>query len=91
MPELNEKQLETYLELYQDEHDNLEKFVEFLSIISYNQVSPEKFKIKKKFNLILNSISEYWEDSHNCNYTLTDKFNNRKFNNINYKFFCSVS
>jgi len=87
MTELDEKQLETYLELYEDEKDNLEKFVEFLSIIFYNQINHEKFKIKKKFESILNSISEYWEDPYNCNYTLTDKFNKRKFNNMNYSGF----
>ena len=87
MTELDEKQLETYLELYEDEKDNLEKLVEFLSIIFYNQINHEKFKIKKKFESILNSISEYWEDPYNCNYTLTDKFNKRKFNNMNYSGF----
>lgn len=87
MTEMNEKQLNTYLEIYQDEQDNLEKFIEFLSIITYNQINPDKFKIKKKINLLLNSLSEYWEDPNNCNYTLTDKFNKRKFNNINYNGF----
>lgn len=87
MSELNEKQLDTYLEIYQDETDNLEKFVEFFSIISYNQINFEKFKIKKQIDILLSSLSEYWEDPHNCNYTLTDKFNKRKFNNINYNGF----
>jgi len=87
MAELNEKQLETYLEIYQDERDNLEKFVEFLSIISYNQINFEKFKVKKRIDSILSSLGEYWEDPHNCNYTLTDKFNKRKFNNVNYNGF----
>ena len=87
MTELNENQLNTYLELYQDSQDNLDKFIEFFTIISYNQISPEKFKIKKKLNQLLSSLSEYWEDPANCNYTLTDKFSKRKFNNINYNGF----
>jgi hypothetical protein len=87
LAELNEKQLDKYLEIYQDEQDNLEKFMDFLSIITYNQINPEKFKIKKNFDLILNSLGEYWEDPYNCNYTLTDKFSKRKFNNINYNGF----
>lgn len=87
MTELNETQLNTYLELYQDSHDNLDKFIEFYTIISYNQISPEKFKIKKKLNQLLSSLSEYWEDPVNCYYTLTDKFSKRKFNNLNYNGF----
>ena len=87
MGELNEKQLETYLELYRDEQDNLEKFVEFLSIILYNQISFDKYIVKKKINEILNSLGEYWENPYNCNYTLTDKFHKRKFNNANYNGF----
>jgi hypothetical protein len=84
MAELDELQLNSYLELYQDEKDNLDKYIEFLSITTYNQINPDKFKIKKKFNTILSSLSEYWEDPNNCNYTLTHKFNERRFNNINY-------
>ena len=84
MQELSEKQLETYLETYQDESDNFDKYTEFLLMIMYNQINPEKFKIKKKFNLLLSSISEYWEDPSNCNFTLTDKFIERRFNNLNY-------
>ena len=87
MTELNEIQLNTYLELYQDSPDNLDKFIEFFTIISYNQISPEKFKIKKKLNQLLDSLSEYWENPANCNYTFTDKFSKRKFNNINYNGF----
>ena len=48
MTTLSESQLNIYLEIYQDEPDNLDKFNEFLSIITYNQVNPEKFKIKRK-------------------------------------------
>lgn len=87
MAELDEQLLNSYLEIYENEKDNLNEYVQFLSIVTHNQISPEKFKIKKKFNLILSSLSEYWEDPSNCNYTLTEKFNKRKFNNINYNNF----
>lgn len=87
MTELDEKKLNTYLEIYEDTGDNLNKFIEFFTIISYNQISLEKFKIKKKLNQLLSSLSEYWEDPAHCHYTLTDKFNKRKFNNINYNNF----
>ena len=83
MNELNLQQLETYLEIYQDEKDTLDtldKFTEFLSIIIYNQINLDRFRVKKKMNLLLNSLSEYWEDPYNCNYTLTYEFNKRKFN-----------
>jgi len=85
MGELNQSQLETYLDIYENNEKNtLNKFIEFLSIVSYNQINPDRFSVKKKINLLLDSLSEYWEDPYNCNYTLTDKFNKRKFNNINY-------
>lgn len=82
MGELNKNQLEIYLGIYEDADDNdLEKLIEFLSIITYKQINPEKFKVKKKIDLLLNSLSEFWEDKNNCNYTLTNTFNKRKFNN----------
>lgn len=84
MTTLSESQLKIYLEIYQEETDNLDKFNEFLSIITYNQVNPEKFKIKRKLEYLLSTISEYWEDPANCNFTLTDKFVERRFNNSNY-------
>lgn len=84
MTELSESQLNNYLETYEDETDNIEKYAEFLSIIKYNQINPEKFKIKKKLDLLLTSISDYWEDPINCNFTLTNKFIDRRFNNSNY-------
>ena len=84
MTELSESQLNNYLETYEDESDNIIKYAEFLSIIKYNQINPDKFKIKRKFDSIISSISDYWEDPSNCNFTLTNKFINRKFNNSNY-------
>lgn len=84
MTELSESQLNNYLETYEDEIDNLEKYTEFLSIIKYNQINPDNFKIKKKMDLLLTSISDYWEDPSNCNFTLTNKFIERRFNNSNY-------
>lgn len=84
MTELNENQLNNYLEIYEEESDNLDKYAEFLSIIKYNQINPEKFKIKKKLDSLLASVSDYWEDPLNCNFTLTNKFIDRRFNNSNY-------
>lgn len=85
MTELNESQLKTYLETYEDDEiDNLNKYLEFLSVIKYYQIYPEKFKIKKKLDFLLNSISFYWEDPSNCNFNLTQKFIDRRFNNCNY-------
>ncbi len=84
MTELNKNQLETYLKLYKEPKNNLDKFIELYTIISYNQINPEKFKIKKKLNSLLCSLSEYWEDPVNCSYTLTDKFVKRKFNNVEH-------
>ena len=84
MTTLSKNQLETYLETYQEETGNLEKFIEFMQIITYNQINPEKFKIKRKLEQLLSSMSEYWEDSYNCNITLTDKFVSRRFNNSTY-------
>ena len=84
MTQLSESQLNNYLETYEDESDNIEKYAEFLSIIKYIQINPDKFKIKRKFDLMLASISEYWEDPSNCNFTLTNKFIDRRFNNSNY-------
>ena len=84
MTQLSESQLNNYLETYEDESDSIEKYAEFLSIIKYIQINPDKFKIKRKFDLMLASISEYWEDPSNCNFTLTNKFIDRRFNNANY-------
>ena len=84
MSTLSKNQLEIYLETYQEETDNLEKFIEFMQIITYNQINPEKFKVKRKFEQLLSSMSEYWEDPYNCNLTLSDKFIARRFNNSNY-------
>jgi hypothetical protein len=84
MTELSESQINNYLEIYDDESDNIEKYAEFLTIIKYNQINPEKIKIKKKLDLLLESISDYWEDPINCNFCLTNKFLDRKFNNSNY-------
>lgn len=88
MGELNQSQLESYLEIYKDnEKDTLGKFIEFILIVSYNQINLDRFSVKKKINLLLSGLSEYWEDPYNCNYSLTDKFNKRKFNNMNYNGF----
>ena len=44
----------------------------------------DKFKIKKKLNNLIESISQFWEDPVNCNYTLNDKFSERRFNNLHF-------
>ena len=80
MSELNELQLENYLETFYDEYDYLEKYTEYLAIITYNQINHEKLKVKKKFDFILSTLSEFWEDPSNCYFSITDKFINRRFN-----------
>jgi hypothetical protein len=80
MPELDEKQLRIYLNTYNDEPDNLKKYAEYLAIISYNQVSPNRFQVKKHFEKLLEEQSSFWEDEYNCNITLNDIFIKRKFN-----------
>jgi hypothetical protein len=80
MPEINERQLNIYLNTYNDEPDNLKKYAEYLAIISYNQVNPNRFQVKKYFQKLLEEQSNYWEDEYNCNITLNDIFIKRKFN-----------
>lgn len=82
MTELSSTQLDNYLEIYEDEKDNINEFAEFLAIITYNQINPEKFSVKKKLDLLISSISEYWENPANCHISLTNKFIIRRFNNI---------
>ncbi len=84
MPELNENQVSIYLDTFNDEPDNIEEYAEYLSIISYQQVSPENFNVKKKLSKLLESQSNYWDDSSNCKYSLNDKFKTRRFNNIDF-------
>ena len=49
MGELSQSQLKTYLEIYEDnEKDALSKFIEFILILSYNQINPDRFNVKKK-------------------------------------------
>lgn len=82
MPELDKDQLENYLEFYNDEPDNLNKYSEYLSIITYNQISPNRFQIIKKLNSFLENQSNYWEDPYNCSYNVNRQFTSRRFNNI---------
>jgi hypothetical protein len=84
MNQLNEDQLELYLSTFDEEPDNLEKYAEYLSIITFNQVSPNNFLIKKKLNSLIEEISNYWENKNNCNYTLNNRFVERRFNNISF-------
>ncbi len=80
MPELNKNQLELYLSTFEDEVDNLDKYSEYLTIVTYNLVPTKYFKVTQKLTDLLENQSTYWEDKYNCNFTLTDKFINRKFN-----------
>ena len=83
LTQLTEQQINNYLETY-EEPNEIDNYIDFLAVTNYIQINPNKFKIKKKFNLMLESISEYWEDPSNCNFSLTQKFIDRKFNNSNY-------
>jgi len=80
MPELDEKTLRVYLNTYNDEPDNIHKYAEYLAIISYNQVNPNRYQVKKYFQRLLEEQSSFWEDDYNCNITLNDIFIKRKFN-----------
>jgi hypothetical protein len=84
MPELTKKQVRTYLNMYNDEPDNIKKYAEYLAIISYNQVYPEKFQVKKYFQKLLEEQSSFWEDNYNCNITLNNIFIKRRFNYDSY-------
>jgi hypothetical protein len=79
MLELNEEQLKSYLKLFEDESEKLDKYSELLSMIIYNQLSPEKLTIKKELNSILESISNYWENSYNLQHDNNKRFTFRKF------------
>ena len=80
MPELTKQQVQIYLSTFIDEVDNLDKYAEYLAIISYNQVSPNKFQVKKHLEKLLEEQSSYWEDESNCGLTINDIFAKRKFN-----------
>ncbi len=84
MPELDEKQVEKYLSTFNDEPDLIEEYAEYLAIVSYHQISPENFNVKKKLTKLLESQSNYWDDPSNCKYSLNDKFKTRRFNNIDF-------
>lgn len=82
MTELTLSQLTNYLNLYDDEPDNINEYAEFVATITYNQIHPEKFRVKKKLNSLISQVGEYWENPSNCNISLTHKFVERRFNNI---------
>ena len=83
MLELNESQLNTYLNLYRTEkEDALDRYAELLSIIIYNNISPERYNIKKELDSILENISIFWDDPNNCNINENSNFVTRKFNNM---------
>jgi hypothetical protein len=84
MIELSETQLNLYLDCYTNENDNLDKFAELLSIIKYEQVSPNNFQVNKRLESLLTTQSYFWEDPSNCRYSLNNKFKERRFNNIDF-------
>ncbi len=84
MPELSEEQLQIYLDTFNDEPDNLKEYEEYLSIITYEQLSPNNFQVKKKLDSLLESQNSYWEDPSNCLFSLNDKFKERRFNNSDF-------
>ena len=45
MPELNKNQLELYLSTFDDEVDNIDKYSEYLAIVTYNLVPTKYFKV----------------------------------------------
>jgi hypothetical protein len=78
--ELNQRQLELYLRMNEEEQDNIKEYAEQLSILKYNQVSNN---IIKKLNNILSSIDLFWENKENSLLNFNLKFYQRKFNNFN--------
>lgn len=76
------KQIEKYLDIYEDETDNLKEYCEYLAMMIYNQVNTNKYKLKLKLDYILETMSNYWDDSSKCSlYSLNDIFMKRYFNN----------
>jgi hypothetical protein len=80
MPEMKSYMLKRYLSIYEDEPDNLKKYSQYLALITYNQIYPEKFKVKKYFEELMEEQSGFWEDPYNCNISLNSIFVQRKFN-----------
>ncbi len=80
MPELTEEQVTKYLDTFNDEPDNLDAYAEYLSIIMYEQVSPNDFNVKKKLDNLLEGQNCYWENPSNCKHSSNDKFKERRFN-----------
>jgi hypothetical protein len=81
MPELTKSQLKLYLDTYNDEPDNIKKYAEYLGTISYNQIAPNRFQVKRKLEKLLDEQSMFWEDEYNCNFSINNVFNTREFNN----------
>ncbi len=84
MKELTLEQLESYLRIYENEPENLDKFAEYLSVITYEQVSPNNYNVTKTLNNLLESQSNYWDDSSNCKFSHNYNFTQRRFNNLEY-------
>ncbi len=85
MPELSEQQLNTYLDIFVTESDNLDKIGELLSIIKYEQIAPNNYQVLKRLDRLLDNTNSYWEEPSNCQYNLNKKFKERRFNNFTLK------
>jgi hypothetical protein len=81
MPELDEYQITQYLNIHNDEPDNIKLYAKYLAMITYNQVSINRLKVIKYLNRLLESQSLFWEELYNCNITFNDNFIKRQFNN----------
>jgi hypothetical protein len=82
MTELNERQVQLYLDVLVNEVDKLEEYSEYLAIILYEQISPDSYQVKKKLDHLLELQTSYWQDHSNCKYSFNIIFTNRRFNNI---------
>lgn len=80
MPELDKYQLIHYLDIYNDEPDNIKKYAKYLAMITYNQVSINRLKIIRQLDKLLEEQSMFWEEPYNCNITFNDKYIKRQFN-----------
>ncbi len=85
MPELSEQQLNTYLDLFVSETDNLDKFAEILAILKYEQIAPNNYQASKRLERLLDNQGSYWEDPSNCQYNLNKNFKERRFSNMSLR------
>ena len=87
MPEFTLNQIKEYISLYEDDNDNLKEYSELLAVIAYTQSFSFNIlnKIRNKLDKILHSQTQYWQELYNCNLSLTECFENRKFKSTKIK------